>query len=117
MVLAGAVYALQPPKTYHPARIRAMQCTPADPQYWSDPELKGTAWVQGRLQVQVTDNHICFGPILSRARFAVNDKHIDLRWDWQPGETVSACYCDHHIQFELPNVPPGQYEVTLHRSK
>lgn len=81
--------------------------------------LENVVWVDGKLVINVKDNDYCGGTRVSNPGYTISGNRVQLRWTWEvgPQKAVTACACDHAIRFELSNIPAGDYQVQLTRTR
>lgn len=77
--------------------------------------LKGAAWFENRLIVNVEEGYLCGGATFANPEYSVTGNRLQLSWNWKHGEALTACVCDHDVRFEISNLPFGDYKIELQR--
>jgi hypothetical protein len=74
---------------------------------------KSVEFANGNLIARFSEPHSCVGYEIGNPRFLRANKVIIVTWDWvwQNPTDVAACVCVFDVEFVVPNVEPGQYEV------
>lgn len=74
---------------------------------------KSVKFADGNLIARFSEPQSCVGYEIGNPRFLRADKVIIVTWDWvwQNPTDAAACVCVFDVEFVVPNVEPGQYEV------
>lgn len=74
---------------------------------------KSVRFVDGKLVARFSEPHNCVGYEIANPRFLRAGKVIIVTWDWvwQSPSDVAACACVFDVEFVVPNIEPGQYDV------
>ncbi len=92
---------------------------PSNPLVREYTALEGSEWQGERLIVRVRDNDYCGGTLVRSMKTAVENGTLELSWRWALSEQggVTACGCDHALQFEIANLPRADYRIRLNRQR
>ena len=92
---------------------------PSNPAVREHTVLEGSEWKGERLIVRVRDNDYCGGTFVRSMKTTVENGTLELSWRWAMSEQggVTACGCDHALQFEIANPPRADYRISLKRER
>ena len=89
------------------------ECSEAGPDWSKMARAKSVKFSNGNLIARFSDPQSCNGYEIANPRFLRAENVIVVSWDWvwQDPKDVSSCVCVFDVEFVVPNIEAGHYEV------